>query len=461
MRKLYVPLLAAVGLVTLHAADARSSAHDIFKELIDINTTESSGNVTEAARAVEKRLKAAGYSEADIHLVGPNARKQNLVVRLRGTGKQKPILFLAHLDVVEAKRSDWSVDPFKFIEKDGYFYGRGTSDDKQGAAILAANFIRLKEEGFKPDRDFILALTADEEGGPDNGVDWLLKNRRELIDAEYCMNTDAGGGQIKNGKRLLLGVEASEKLFSTYKLEVKNSGGHSSMPVPENAIYRLAEALVKLSKYQFPVALNEVTRAFFERESHIEKGDVAAEMTAVLKNPPDPAAVKQLSKSAYYNAQLRTTCVATMLQAGHAENALPQTATATVNCRLLPGETTDHVLKTIVNVVADPKISVVHASERFSSPASPLRPDVFKAIERIADGIWPQIPVVPVMDTGASDGRQLREAGIPTYGLDATFTDIDDVRAHGKDERMGVQSFYEGVEFYYRFMKALGGNSGK
>jgi acetylornithine deacetylase/succinyl-diaminopimelate desuccinylase-like protein len=363
-------------------------------------------------------------------------------------------LLLAHLDVVEAKREDWSFDPFVFREQDGYFYGRGTTDDKAMAAILTANLLRLRQEGFRPNRDLILALTADEEGGNWNGVEWLVKNHRDLIDAELGLN-EGGGGQIKDGKRVANTVQASEKVYQSFRLEVRNPGGHSSLPVPENAIYRLAAGLTRVAAFRFPVRLNEVTRAFFTHAAANASGEEAAAMRAVVKEPPDAAAAERLSQRAFYNSLLRTTCVATRLDGGHADNALPQLAAATVNCRMLPDESPDAVLERLVGVLADPKISVTPLAPAKPSPPSPLTPAVLGPIASLTQALWPGVPVVPVMSTGATDAVYLRGAGIPIYGVDGLYEDIDDIRAHGRDERMGVTSFYEGQEFLYRLVKAL------
>jgi acetylornithine deacetylase/succinyl-diaminopimelate desuccinylase-like protein len=338
-------------------------ARDVLRELIEIDTTDSTGSTTVAAEAMAKRLRDAGFPAADVQVLGPHPRKGNLVARLRGSGARRPILFLSHLDVVEARREDWSVDPFRFLERDGYFYGRGTTDVKDGCAILVANFIRWKQEGFAPDRDLILALTADEEGGSFNGVDWLLSSHRDLLDAEYCINTDGGDFQLEKGRRRLVALQASEKTYASFRLEARNPGGHSSLPAKDNAIYRLAAALGRLAAFDFPLRLNEVTRAFFTRMAAIEPGPVAADMKAVLQDPPDPAAVARLSASAYFNALLRTTCVATQLEGGHAENALPQTARAVVNCRILPAESPAEVQRTLVRVVADPGVAVTPVRE--------------------------------------------------------------------------------------------------
>jgi acetylornithine deacetylase/succinyl-diaminopimelate desuccinylase-like protein len=433
-------------------------ARDIFKELIEINTTDSTGDCTRAAEAMAARLKAAGFADADVQVVGPSAKKQNLVARLRGTGAARPILLLAHLDVVEARREDWSFDPFVFLERDGYFYGRGTADIKSGATVLVADLIRLKQEGFKPDRDLIVALTADEEGGRANGVEWLVQNRKELIDAEYCLNTDGGGGELRQGVKAANELQTSEKVYLSFTLETKNSGGHSSLPVKDNAIYHLAQGLARLAAFDFPVRLNETTRAFFDRMAGVEKGATSADMRAIATNTPDPAAAARLSASSpYYNSLLRTTCVATRLQAGHADNALPQLARATVNCRMLPEDSPQEVQATLVRVLADPAIAVTPVAEPRPSPASPLRPDVVRAVETVTTAMWPGVPVVPIMSTGATDGLILRRAGMPVYGVSGLFDDIDDVRAHGKDERMAVWAFFDGLEFMYRLEKALAG----
>lgn len=430
-------------------------AHDIYKQLIETNTTKSAGNMTIAANEMAVRLRAAGFPASDVVVVGPDATHGNLIARIHGSGARKPILFLAHLDVVEAKRSDWSMDPFKLTEKDGFFYGRGTSDVKDGDAILVTNFIRLKQEGYKPDRDLILALTSDEEGGDFNGVLWLLEKHRDLIDAEYCINTDGGDFQLKSGKPLLASIQTSEKIYADFQLTVRNKGGHSSLPTPNNAIYHLANGLVRLSKYEFPVQLNETTRAFFERMAIIDHGPLSKEMEAAAKNPPDRAAVGLLSASSYYNALLRTTCVATRLDAGHANNALPQDARTIVNCRILPGGTQKETGETLVKVLDDAQIQVAPLAPPHDSPASPLRKDVLEATEQAVSKVWPGVPVVPVMDTGASDGYRLRAAGIPTYAVSGVFIDMDDVRAHGRDERILESSFYQGVDFFYRYIKAL------
>lgn len=448
-------IFASVVLFAQQTQDWHKLAFDIYKQLIDTNTTESVGNMTTAANQIAARFRAAGFPASDVAVIGPDARHGNFIARIHGTGARKPILFLAHLDVVEANRADWSMDPFTLTEKDGFFYGRGTSDVKDGDAILAANFIRLKQEGYKPDRDLILALTSDEEGGDFNGVSWLLEKHRDLIDAEYCINTDGGDFQLNNGKPLLASIETSEKIYADFQLHVFNKGGHSSLPTPDNAIYHLANGLVRLSHYQFPVELNETTRAYFERMSKIDHGPLSADMAGAAKIPPDRAAIARLSESPYYNALLRTTCVATRLNAGHANNALPQDAGAIVNCRILPGGTQAATEATLVKVLNDPQIKVSAVAPPHDSPASPLRKDVLEATEQVVGKMWPGLPVVPVMDTGATDGYRLRADGIPTYAISGVFIDMNDVRAHGRDERILVSSFYSGVDFFYRYIKAL------
>ncbi len=451
----FASALSAQAPRALSANDQR--ARDIFEQLININTTGSSGSTTLASQAMVKRLTDAGFPAADVQVIGPEGSKNyNLVARFRGTGTQKPILLLAHLDVVEARREDWSMDPFTLTERDGFFYGRGTLDVKDGAAILVTTLARLKQEKYRPTRDLILALTTGEEGGSDyNGVQWLLENHRDLIDAEYVINMDAGDPVIINGKRLMRSVQAAEKVYVSFKLEVHNPGGHSSLPRKDNAIYRLAAALGRLSTYEFPTQLNEITRAFFQRMAVIQPGPLSADMVAVAGPSPDSAAARRLSDaSPLWNAQLRTTCVATELSGGHAENALPQTATATVNCRMLPGTPQADVQRALTAVVNDTAVAISVVSPAVPSPLAALKPEVMASIEGVTKRLW-NIPVVPVMETGATDGLFLRNAGIPVYGISGVFVDINDVRAHGRDERIGVQDYYDGAEYIYQLTKEL------
>ncbi len=443
---------ALVSAASLPPPEYQKLTHDIYKQLIEINTSYSTGATTPAAQAMAERLKAEGFPAADIQVLGAAPHKLNVVVRYHGTGHGKPLLLLAHLDVVEAKRSDWSMDPFVLTEKDGYFYGRGTIDDKAQAAIWIANLIRYKREGWKPDRDLIVALTADEEGGgPYNGVVWLLKNRRDLIDAEYCLN-EGGWGSMVSGKRVSNNVQVSEKYVGNFRLEVKNKGGHSSLPVADNAIYRLAEALVRLSKYKFPAQTNDVTKAYLEQMAKIRPEPASSLMRAAAQGSEE-AMEKLSAESTELNATLRTTCVATMLDGGHALNALPQTAGAMVNCRILPETKPEEVLTTLKKVVADDQVSITAAREMEAGPPSPLRPDLFRAASRITDTMWSGVPAIPTMVMGATDGLYLRRAGIPTYGIQGIF--IDEFRAHGRDERVGINEFYEGSVFLYELVKAL------
>jgi len=451
----YERLLAAV--LFSGVAFGSDLAREIFKELIEYNTSYSTGSTTAAAEAVAKRMKAAGFAEGDVFVGGAHSRKANVVVRYRGTGAKKPILLLAHLDVVEAKREDWSMDPFQFIEKDGYFYGRGTSDDKAQAAIWIASLIQYKKEGWKPERDLIMALTADEEGGgPFNGVQWLLKNKRELIgDAEYCLN-EGGWGEMVNGKPMTNNVQVSEKYIVNYRLEIRNKGGHSSMPVADNAIYRLSAALGRISRFSFPMKTNEVTAGYFERIAGLQDGGLRSDLTKVAQGDQQ-AMARIAAASPAWNATLRTTCVATQLEGGHAKNALPQLAAATVNCRVLPEESMESVTSTLQKVVADDGITVKVEGPTEKGPASALRPDVMEAVTKVTKQMWPAVRVVPIMVMGGTDGMYLRAAGMPTYGVQGIFMERDDFRAHGRDERLAVKSFVEGEKFLDGLVRELAG----
>ena len=449
------------------AADeaTRKLAYDTFKQLIEINTTDSVGSVTTAATAMQQRLLDAGFAPNDALLLGPNERKQNLVARLHGSGKHKPILLICHLDVVEARREDWTTDPFQFVEKDGYAYGRGTQDVKDGAAIFVATLIRFKRDGYVPDRDLILALTAGEESGIDNGVDWLLKNHRDLIDAEYVLNPDSGNVDSDKGHAVSVQLGATEKLYADFLIVATNPGGHSSLPRPDNAIYELADALERLQKFRFPLELNAVTRAFFERDAALEPKDVAADMRALLAETPDAQAAERLSKEPRFNSILHTICVPTRLDGGHANNALPQRAQATINCRILPGHSAEEVRNDLIRVIADAKLQVRYidsdgnlhdvATERKAFAPPPIRADLLAALDRVAAQFWPGIPVIPEMESGASDSVYTMAAGIPSYGVSGIAIDRDDIRAHGKDERLLLTSFYTGLDFYQRLLREL------
>jgi acetylornithine deacetylase/succinyl-diaminopimelate desuccinylase-like protein len=456
--------IVLVLLVFLHAARAETRdenqklAFAIYKELVEIDTTTATGDTAAAADAMAARLLGAGFAAEDIHVFKPAPRKGNLVARLRGSGARKPILLLAHLDVVPAKREDWSTNPFKLVEQDGYFYGRGTADDKFMAAAFVATLIRYKQEGFKPDRDIVVALETDEEILDANrmGINWLLANHRDLIDAEFALN-EGGGVALKAGKPLRNVVQTSEKISISYELEVRNKGGHSSLPTKDNAIYRLAGGLVRLSEFNFPVKFNETTRAYFERAAEWEGTQAAADIKSVLAGELDPAtpSIARLSANPLYNAQLHTTCVATMLEGGHAVNALPQTARAKVNCRIFPGESVPDVKQALQRVLADDQITVTQTGEPILSAPSELNPEIMGAIRKITEELWPGVPVVPFMGAGATDGSALRNAGIPTYGQTGLSGDIEDVRVHGKDERVSVEAFYKGLDYHYRLIKTL------
>ncbi|MFL5560731.1 MAG: M20/M25/M40 family metallo-hydrolase [Gemmatimonadaceae bacterium] len=429
---------------------------DVLQELVETKTSWKEGSTTPAAHAVANRFLAAGFPAADVRVIGPAGDKDsNVVVRMNGSSKtMKPILLIAHLDVVEALRSDWSMDPYTLTERDGFFYGRGTSDIKDGAATLIVALLRMKAEGIVPKRTLILALTAGEEGGGGyNGMDWLLTNQRPLIDAELSLNVDGGDPQIVNGKRLLRPVQTSEKLYQSFTLEVTNPGGHSSQPTPDNAIVRLAAALVAVGHYAFPVHLTETTRGFLTRYAAVEDTATARDMRAVAANERDSAAATRLSRSPFYNAQLRTTCVPTMLSGGHAPNALPQAAKATVNCRIMPGETPAATRAALVRAIGDDSVHVTPVENAQLASPSPLTPTVMGPIERVTARLWPGVIVVPTLETGATDGAYLRAAGIPTYGVSGVFLDVDDMRAHGRDERIMTRAFYDGIEYTYQLVK--------
>jgi acetylornithine deacetylase/succinyl-diaminopimelate desuccinylase-like protein len=468
-------LIAVLGLIlsTIVSASAQQApddatrrlALDIYKQLIETNTTDSVGSVTAASEAMAKRFRDAGFPESDISVFGPNDRKKNIVVRLHGSGKHKPLLLIGHLDVVEARREDWTTDPFKLVEKDSYFYGRGTTDMKDGDAIMSSTLIRMKKEGYVPSRDIILAMTADEEGGTSNGVDWLLSNHRDLIDAEFVLNHDGGGVCLVHCQAPFMAVDAAEKVYADFVLTATNPGGHSSLPVPDNAIYELAAALMRISQFQFPFELNNTTRAYYEQRAKSEKGQRAADIQGILKTPADLEAVARLSKDPIDNSTLHTTCVATRLNGGHANNALPQTAQANVNCRVLPGHSLEEIRLDLGKVVADPKIKVQfrdtsdalvdHAPDRRGFAPPPPRKEIFDPLNQVVGEMWPGAPVIIDMSTGASDGKYTNAAGMPTYVVSGVGFDWDDIRAHGKDERERVDWFLGGVDFYYRFLKRV------
>jgi acetylornithine deacetylase/succinyl-diaminopimelate desuccinylase-like protein len=442
-------------------------AREVYAELISINTADSVGSVTRAAEAMARRFRAAGFPAADVQVLVPAGKptKGNLVVRYRGragASAGKPILLLAHLDVVAARREEWPRDPFKLAEENGYFLGRGTSDDKAMAAMFVANVLRYKQEGWRPERDLVLALTADEEGGDANGVEWLLAEHRPLIDAAYAINEGGGGtldGAGATARPLFHSIQAAEKVYTDFTLTATNPGGHSSVPRPDNAIYQLSDALARLSRFRFPVELNPTTKAFFEQTAKVEKSETAAAMRAVAANPRDSVAAATVSRDPRYASMLRTTCVATRLAGGHAYNALPQTATANVNCRMAPTSNVDAVRSTIARVIADTGIKITFTTNSrpdFPKSVPPIEPAVLAATTDITRKMWGDIPVIPTMSTGATDGHYLRAAGIPTYGVSGIFSTPGETNSHGRDEKLRVKSFYEGLEFLDQLVKRLG-----
>lgn len=434
-------------------------ARDIYKELIEINTSVTTGNITNGALAMAKRFRAAGVADSDIFVGGPRPERHNVVARVRGKNPagRKPLLLLAHIDVVEALKADWSpeFDPFVLTEKDGYFYARGTADNKAMASIFVANLFRMKAEGYVPDRDIIIALTSDEESGPFNGAGWLTEEHRNLVDAGIVIN-EGGDGTLRNGKPIANNIEVAQKITTNYTLHVTNRGGHSSLPRDDNAITSLADALAKVGRYRFPTQLSDVTRAFFTQTAKLEAPPMARAMRAVVANPADKAALAVLTANEEFNTLLRTTCVATMLSGGHATNALPQLAEANINCRIYPTETAESVRKVLERVVGDSGVKVLVKTQRPSSPPAVLSPEIMNAVGQATREVFGDIPIIPTMLGGATDSRFFRTLGIPAYGVSGLFMDpATDARAHGRDERMRVQSYFEGQEFLYRLTKLL------
>lgn len=429
---------------------------DIYRELIEIDTTDTDGDTLRAAEAVASFLKKRGFPAADLHVISTAPRKGNLVARLRGDGSRRPILLLAHIDVVPPGSEKWTHDPFKLTEADGFFHGRGVIDDKAMAAIFVANMLEYVREGFKPQRDIILALTTDEElaRSPHNGVRWLLENRRELIDAEFAIN-EGGSGALRNGKPFRLAVQLAEKVYQTYELEVTDPGGHSASPRAENAIYRLAAALTKLAQFEFPPRLNSVTRANFQRLADSETPAVAAAIKALLAGRTDATSLASLAANPTYNAQMRTTCVATLLEAGTVENALPQRARATVNCRILPDEPVEEVARTRARAVADDKVTITAKGKPMAAPPSPPHPEVMKTVERLAGAMWPGVPITATMSAGYTDNRWLRSAGIPAYGVSGLFSEQGRNGVHGRNERVAVKDIYASKSFLHQLVKEL------
>ena len=423
----------------------RALARDLLRALVEIDTSPERGT-TEAAEAAAALLRDGGFPHEDVRVLGPHPHRHNLVARLRGTGARPPILLLAHLDVVDARPEDWTVPPFRLTEAGGFFYGRGTLDDKAMCALWLATLIQLRREGFIPDRDLIVALTADEEGGDHNGAAWLVEHHRGLVAAGFGLN-EGGYGRMEGGRRVANQIQASEKIPLPLRLEAAGRGGHSSLPGADNAIERLSAGLPRLAAHSFPPRLTEAVREFFARTAASD--DMRAAGAGEL------AAAARLASNPYHAALTRTTCVPTRLHAGEADNAHPLYARATLDCRILPGEPPEEVLRSIAGVLDDPAITLTPLAPPLAAPPSPLTPEIVGAVERVTAELWPGVPVVPVMTIGATDSRHFRRAGIPMYGVSGIFLDVADVRAHAPDERIGVEAFYEGGEFVYRLLRVL------
>ncbi len=436
----------------------RELARDILAEVIAIKSVDDgSGSSVKVADAVAKRLTDAGFPAADVQVTGPRPEVGVVIARYRGDGTGgKPILVMAHMDVVDALPSDWNRDPFTLEEDDTYFYGRGTSDNKAGVVTLVANFIRLKQEGYVPNRDIIMMLTGDEETNGDS-ANWLANERRDLIDADYALNTDAGGGWIEDGKYLAFNVQTSEKMYLSFDFTTRNSGGHSSVPRPDNAIYQLMHGLERLEAYTFPVEVNDNTRLAFRESAKLLGGPLALDLIAVANGTATDDTYSRLSADPYWNAMLRTTCVATMLKAGHAENALPQSAAATVNCRIFPGGSADEVEAKLLEVMAIDGVEVARLNTPHPSDPSPIRADIFGPVTRLVDKHFGDVAVIPDMSTGATDGLYLRNVGIPVYGMSGLFSEEGEENAHGMDEKIRKKSFFEALSYWYDLMKVLTG----
>jgi acetylornithine deacetylase/succinyl-diaminopimelate desuccinylase-like protein len=464
--KTFIAPAAALTSVVFYASSAaadvdpgREAFRAIYEEMVEIDSSPTTGSCTKLVQAAQTRLQAASYAGDEVQLVIPEGKPDdgNIVARIRAKNPaKKGVLLLAHIDVVDARREDWERDPFTLIEENGFFYGRGTADDKSMAAVFLDLMIRLKQEkNFRPSRDLIMALTCGEEtSNRVNGVDYILKNRRELIDAAFAINEGAGGLLSKDGKPLTLHVQAGEKIHQVYTLTVTNPGGHSSRPVPDNAIYRLAAATQKVSQLSFPVQVTPVVREYFRVNGPLVGGETGAAMSAAAKNPDDQAALATLLQDPSYNSVLHTTCVATQIDGGHAPNALPQRATTTLSCRVMQGTTAEEVQQTIEKAIGDPQVKVAIARRREGSSAPPLTDEIMKPVRAQAAKLWPGVPVAPLMAAGATDGRFLMNAGIPTYGMSGMFAKPDETNAHGLNEKRRVQSLYEGRDFLEGIVRA-------
>jgi acetylornithine deacetylase/succinyl-diaminopimelate desuccinylase-like protein len=453
---LAVALALPVAAQAAELTPQQQAFRTIYQELVEIDTTDSVGDTAKAAEAMAARLKAGGVPAADVQVFATAPRKGNVVARLRGTGTLRPILLLAHLDVVEAKREDWHFDPFKLREADGTFGGRGVIDDKAMAAIFVANMIEYVKEGFRPERDIIVALTTDEElsDSPHNGVRFLLQHHRDLIDAEFAIN-EGGGAALRNGQPFRVGLQLAEKVYQTFMLEVTDPGGHSASGRRDNAIYRLSDALLRLSQFDFPPRLNAVTRGYFERLAKIETPANVAAINALLAGSSDAAVLAPLTNRPDYNAQMRTTCVPTVLAAGDVENALPQSARVTVNCRIMPDDPVADVEATLKRVLADEQVTLTRKGVAVLSSPSSINPEVLQTVARLTAEMWPGVTLNTTMSAGYTDNRWLRNAGIPAYGASGLFSDPGKNGVHGRNEHVGVKEVYDSKEFLYRLVKQL------
>lgn len=461
-------LIRSLGAIALAAAMPQASATDdgeadfrsLYRELVEINTTLSVGSCTQAAEAMAARLQAAGLPKGSMEIIVPPGQPKDgaLIATYPGKDRKAPaVMLLAHIDVVEARREDWERDPFRLVEENGFFYARGASDDKAMAAVFTDMLIRFHREGYQPRRDIRLALTCGEETSEHfDGVEWLLKNRPETMRAGIVLNEGSGGLLDAEGNPLSLGIQAGEKVYQDFRLETTHAGGHSSLPVRVNAIAELAAGLEKIGAHQFPARLNSTTRAYFTKQAELQKDpQVAADMRAIVADPANAEAAARLwTANPAWNGMLRTTCVPTLVNGGHAPNALPQRATANVNCRILPDQSIDEVQAELQRVVADDGIRISIADMRgLSSPVPPLTPEVLDPVRKVAARLWPGVPVVPTMSPGATDGRFLNNAGIPTYGLSGMFHDAEGSKAHGLNERIRVKSLLDGRRFLYEVVK--------
>jgi acetylornithine deacetylase/succinyl-diaminopimelate desuccinylase-like protein len=461
LRHLLTTAALAAILATPVNAEIRpdqAAFRDLYKELVETNTTLSAGSCTLAAERMAARLKAAGFKDDDIRLfsVPEHPKEGGLVATLAGKDpKAKAILLLAHIDVVEAKRADWTRDPFVLVEEGGYFYGRGSSDDKAQAAIFTDTLIRLKRAGTKLRRPLKLALTCGEETGEAfNGANWLATEHKDWIDAQFALNEGSVGVRDANGKRVSLGIQAGEKVYQDFLIEARNPGGHSSRPRPDNAIYSLAAALVRIGQYEFPVQFSDTTRAYFAETAKLTGGEAGAAMTRLIANPNDLEANAIVSQDPTLHSMLRTTCVATRLDGGHANNALAQRATANINCRMFPGDPIENVRAQLVKAAADPSLTITPSGEISPTPAPPpLTPLVYGTAKTIAQKYFPGVPMLPAMTTGATDGRYLNAAGIPTYGVPGRFSDPDGNGVHGLNERKSVEGLYEERDYLFELIE--------